>query len=317
MAPERKPAWTWQFARDQLQFLKPLPPMEAITPEWAWGGSTGKGVRVGIIDSGVDTTHPDVDGHVVGYAAFRETANGMVTITEPHTDSYGHGTACAGIIRTIAPEVEIYSIKVLGGLLSGKGSIFQAGMRWAVENRMDVVNLSLGSTKRDFFAVFHEICDQAYFNKTIFVTAANNMPVPSFPSTYSSVVSVACNEEQDHYRFYYNPSPPVEFGAPGIEVRVAWLDHGYITATGNSYACPHITGICAKILGKHPGLTPFQLKTILWATAANVRHTAEELDMIKSEWEDEVSADQAVAEAAAEASLEAAEMRASSPGDGG
>ncbi len=273
----RKPAWTWQFARDQLQFLRPIPPLDSITAEWAWGGSTGRGVRVGIIDSGVDNTHPAVDGHVVGYAAFRETAEGIVTVSEPHEDSYGHGTACAGIIRTLAPDVEIYSIKVLGGFLSGKGSIFAAGMRWAIEQRLDVVNLSLGSTKRDFYALFHELTDQAYFNRVVFVTAANNMPVPSFPSVYASVFSVASNEEQDPYRYFYNPNPPVEFGAPGIEVRVAWLDHGYITATGNSYAAPHITGLCAKILGKHPGLTPFQLKTILWACAANVRHTAEEL----------------------------------------
>src|SRR5262249_5046810 len=143
-----------------------------------------------------------------------------------------------------------------------------------------------------------ELADQAYFHRVTFVTAANNMPVPSFPSVYASVISVACNEEKDPYRFFYNPEPPVEFGAPGIEVRVPWLEKGYLTATGNSYACPHIPGICAKILGKHPGLTPFQLKTVLWATAYNVRHTREELGPSVAEL---AAAEAAAAEAAAQA----------------
>jgi subtilisin family serine protease len=105
------------------------------------------------------------------------------------------------------------------------------------------------------------------------VTAANNMPVPSFPSLYAAVASVACHEGQDPYEFYYNPEPPVEFGAPGINVTVAWFGGGRMTVTGNSFSAPHITGLTAKILGKHPGLTPFQIKTILRATARNVRRT--------------------------------------------
>ena len=103
------------------------------------------------------------------------------------------------------------------------------------------------------------------------VTAANNMPIPSFPSVYSSVMSGAAHDAGDPYTFSYNPNPPVEFGAFGIDVRLPWLDHKHITATGNSYAAPHITGIVAKILGKHPGLTVFQLKTLLRALAANVK----------------------------------------------
>jgi subtilisin len=68
---------------------------------------------------------------------------------------------------------------------------------------------------------------------------------------------------------YYNPSPPVEFGAWGVDVPIAWKDGGTTVATGNSFAAPHIAGLCAKILSKHRGLTPFQLKTILRATALN------------------------------------------------
>ncbi|MGH2602348.1 MAG: S8 family serine peptidase, partial [Dehalococcoidia bacterium] len=170
-----------------------------------------------------------------------------------------------------APDVELVSIRVLGAMLSGKGPVFAHGLRWGIEQGLDVINLSLGTTKRDYYGLFHELADLAYFRNTVLVTAANNMPVESYPSLYSSVVSVACHDGSDPYEFYYNPSPPVEFGAPGINVTVAWLEGQTATVTGNSFSAPHITGLAAKILSKHPGLTPFQIKTILRATAANAR----------------------------------------------
>ena len=159
---------------------------------------------------------------------------------------------------------------MLGQGLLGRGVIFAAGLRWAIEHDMHVCNLSLGTTRKEFYSVFHELTDLAYFRNVALVTAANNMPVASFPSLYSSVISVASHDVADPYRYYYNPRPPVEFGAFGVDVRVAWLNGGWITATGNSYAAPHISGLVARILGQHPGLTVFQLKTILRALAANV-----------------------------------------------
>ena len=87
---------------------------------------------------------------------------------------------------------------------------------------------------------------------------------------YASVISVASHDIADPYLFYYNPQPPVEFGAPGIDVRVAWLDGGWITATGNSFAAPHIAGLVTRILSKHPDLTVFQMKVVLRALSANI-----------------------------------------------
>lgn len=270
---ERRPAWSSQFAPEARKVLSPGLPVDEITPEWAWGGSTGKGIKVGIIDSGIDAGHPAVGG-VNGYVAITEGPVGMLYDTEPHNDSYGHGTACAGIIRALAPDCELYSIKVLGANLSGRGNIFVAGLRWAIENRMNVCNLSLGTTKRDYFAIFHELADRACFENVMLVTAANNMPTPTFPSLYSSVISVASHEERDPYLFFYNPQPPVEFGAPGIDVRVPWTDNSYITATGNSFAAPHISGLVTKILGKHPDLNLPQMKVVLRTLAANVERHA-------------------------------------------
>lgn len=268
-----RPAFSAAFAETGLAPLVPLDPIDGITRDWAWEGSSGEGVKVAVVDSGVDATHPDV-GPIQGYLAVREGQDGtLVYDTEPHDDCYGHATACAGVIRSLAPACELYSIKVFESGLSGSALVLGGALRWAIDNGIQVCNLSLGTTNREFFGVLHELADLAYFRNIPLVTAANNLPVPSFPSVYASVISVASHAIQDPYTFYYNPKPPVEFGALGIDVRLAWRNHKYLTATGNSYAAPHITGLVCKILGKHPGLTVFQLKTILRALANNVHRS--------------------------------------------
>jgi subtilisin family serine protease len=83
------------------------------------------------------------------------------------------------------------------------------------------------------------------------------------------VFSVAAHAEPDPERIYYNPEPPVEFGAWGVDVPIAWKDGGTTVATGNSFAAPHVTGLIARMLSKHPGLTPFELKAILSSVADN------------------------------------------------
>jgi subtilisin len=194
---ESPPAWSGPFAPDALQSLSPVLPLDEITREWAWEGSTGEGIKVAILDSGIDASHPAVGGRVAGCVWVREEPEGLVYDTAPHVDAFGHGTACAGIIRAIAPECELYSVRVLGRTLSGRGGAFAAGLRWAVENGMHVCNLSLGTTKRDHYATLHEVADLAYFRNVMLIAAANNLPDPSFPSTYASVISVASHAEED------------------------------------------------------------------------------------------------------------------------
>ena len=267
-----KPAWSWQFEAEHLKEVRALGLDHPITREWAWEGSEGEGVKVGIVDSGVDESHPAV-GPIQGSVALewdRETGE-VITTEVPAEDVFGHGTACASIIRAAAPKCEIYSIRVLGRQLTGKGIVFAEGLQWAIDNGINVVNLSLSTGKRDYFEVFHEIVDAAYFKNTMLVAAINNVPKPSYPSEYAGVFSVAAHDGTDPYAFDYNPEGPVEFGAPGIDLEVAWQDGGTMEATGNSFASPHIAGIVTKILGKHPGLTPFQMKTILHATATNAK----------------------------------------------
>ncbi|HEY6378274.1 MAG TPA: S8 family serine peptidase [Candidatus Dormibacteraeota bacterium] len=265
-----RPAWSWQFEPDALGPVGATLPA-ALTREWAFAGATGAGVRVGVVDSGIDAAHPAVRGVAGGVVVERDdgAATGVRFVEGAHEDLFGHGTACAGIIRRAAPQCELYSIRVLGERLTGKGMVFAAGLRWALEHGMQVVNLSLSTAKADYFALFHELADEAYFKNVMLVCAVNNVPGPTYPSQYSSVFSVAARAGDDPLRFAYNPAPPVEFGAPGIEVEVAWRGEATMRVTGNSFAAPHISGIIARILSKHPGLTPFQMKTVLVALADN------------------------------------------------
>jgi subtilisin len=225
-------------------------------------------VRVGIVDSGVEDGHSRV-GKVDGWLAASRAEGDVHLSSEPHEDAMGHGTACAGIVRSHAPDCELYSIKVLGPGAS-TGEVFIAGLRWAIENGMHVCNLSLGTTKRAYYAALHELADLAYFRNVILVTAANNFPIPSFPCEYASVISVAAHEGRDPETFFYNPTPPVEFGAPGINIRVGWRGGGTSLVSGNSFAAPHVTGLVARLLENHPDLTSFQVKGVLRALAANM-----------------------------------------------
>ena len=185
-------------------------------------------------------------------------------------DTVGHGTACAGIVRSLAPECRLVSVRVLGGGWTGSGRMLVAGLRWAIEQGVEVVNMSLSTTKRELAAVLHELADAAYFKRTLLVAAAHNMPVESYPWRFSSVLSVGSHELADPEAYFYNPTPPVEFFARGVEVEVPWLGGSTVHSTGNSFATPHITGMCARIRSKHPELTPFQVKSVLYLTANNV-----------------------------------------------
>jgi subtilisin len=245
-------------------------PLGWVTPDWAWGGADGTGVRVCVLDSGVDGTHPLVGGLDRAMDVVAD-ADGALAVapTEP-TDAAGHGTACASLIRSIAPGVSLTSVRVLANGKHGSGAALLAGLNWAIDEGFDVINMSLSTTRTQFCLALRELSDLAYYRRCAMVASAHNMPVQSFPWPFASVISVASHDGSDPMTYYYNPSPPVEFYARGVRVRVAWLDGREILSTGNSFATPHIAGISALILSKHPMLTPFQLKTVLYLAAKNV-----------------------------------------------
>jgi subtilisin len=241
-----------------------------ISRDWAWGDCDGQGSRVCVIDSGVDCDHADI-GKVDRAVAIRAAPDGSpVVAVDEEPDRSGHGTACAGVIRSLAPACELTSVRVLDAKGTGRGNDLVAGVRWAIASGFDVINLSLSTTRREFADTLRELADDAYFRRTLLIASAHNMPVESYPWRFSSVVSVASHDRDDPFEFHYNPNPPVEFFARGANVEVAWPGGGRVRATGNSFATPHISGLCALIVAKHPHLAPFHVKTVLHATATNV-----------------------------------------------
>jgi subtilisin len=241
---------------------------EPIKPETVWKGRTGKGIRVAIVDSGIDAEHPSLLGKVK--ETVEAVAEGGRFVFRPSVsgDVAGHGTACAGIISSIAPDAELCSIKVLGSKASGSGEMFLAGLDYAIKERMQVINLSLGTTKPRYFGPLHDLLDRAYLAGCMVVAAANNLPQPSYPSVFSSsLVSVVKSEATDPFKFGYRYGEVIELAAPGVQVKTTWPGGGFRQLTGNSFACPHISAIIALILEAHPNLTPFQIKTILYAIA--------------------------------------------------
>ncbi|WP_433431123.1 S8 family peptidase [Nonomuraea sp. CA-141351] len=265
--PALDPALTWS--------LTDRPDALDVTTSW-WprapdlAEATGRGVRVCVLDSGIEPDHPEVGPIQGSYAVLAEDDGVVVRETEAG-DVCGHGTACAGIIRKIAPECELYSVRVLGPGFAGRGNVFVAGLRWAVEQGFDVINLSLSTTRRQLAEDLREVSDDAYFRRTVIVASAHNLPVESYPWRFSSVISVGSHAEDDPDLIIYNPRPPVEFFAHGSNVEVAWPGGRRRRCTGNSFATPHVTGLCALVLSGCPRLTPFQVKNALYMNARNVR----------------------------------------------
>jgi subtilisin family serine protease len=245
-------------------------PIGPVTREWAWGDADGCGIRVCVLDSGVEATHPLVGGldQAMGVVA-GDDGDPLVVPVDP-ADEAGHGTACASLIRLIAPRVSLTSVRVLTSGKHGTGSALLTGLGWAIDEGFDVINMSLSTTKQQFCGALRELADRAYFRRCVIVASAHNMPVQSYPWPFASVISVASHDGPDPMTYYYNPAPPVEFYARGVRVRVAWTGGREILSTGNSLATPHMAAISALILSKHPMLTPFQLKSVLYLAAENV-----------------------------------------------
>ena len=251
---------------DEAQFLATM--SGYFKPRHDWRAATGRGVTVAIVDSGIETEHPDLLGKVTESVEARVEGNRVVFDPSVAGDSAGHGTACAGIIARIAPDARFASIKVLGAGGLGDGQVFLAGLEYAIRKRYKVINLSLGTTKPQFFSPLHDLLDRAYQAGCIVVAAANNLPQPSFPSVFSSsLISVIKSDETDPLEFGFHHGDVIELTAPGVNVRTAWLGGGHRNLTGNSFACPHIAGIVARLVEGYPNLTPFQVKSALYAIA--------------------------------------------------
>jgi subtilisin family serine protease len=248
-----------------------LPLAGRIDRAWAWGDSTGRGVRVCVIDSGVDPRHPAIGGAVELHTVRQDGDTGpWRPVPDDVGDVAGHGTACAGIIRRLAPDCETTSVRVLTRNVRGNGEALLAALEWAVEQGFDLVNMSLSTRKEALKERLHDLTDRAYYAGVTIVSAAHNSPVISYPWRFPSVISVGSHAVGDPEHLEVNPRPPVDVFALGVNVQVPWPDGGTKIVSGNSFATPHVTGLCARVLESHRAFRTPQLRQVLAAIADNV-----------------------------------------------
>ncbi|HWH01951.1 MAG TPA: S8 family serine peptidase [Pilimelia sp.] len=247
-----------------------IPAPHPVTREWAWGAATGRGVRVCVVDSGVDATHELVRG-IAGQFTVEDGDPQPRVVPDDAGDVAGHGTACAGIIRSLAPEAELTSVRVLTRNLRGNGDVLLTALHWAVQQGFALVNVSLSTRREALKERLHDLTDRAFYDGVTLVSAAHNSPVVSYPWRFPSVLSVGSHAYADGEYLELNPRPPVDFFAPGVNVPVAWPGGATKVVSGNSFAAPHVVGLCARILQQHPEFRTAQLRHVLAAVSDNVR----------------------------------------------
>jgi subtilisin family serine protease len=266
------PAWSEPFFASDGPGVAPHLPLPApVTPSWAYGDGRGRGVRVAVVDSGIDGSHPLVRGVSNSVSVVRDdsTATGIRFDEGEHDDLYGHGTACAAIVRELAPDVELVSVRVLGPDLKGSVGAFAYGVEWCLEHDVDIVNISMSTASETWAETFYDLIDTATRQRVMLVTAMNNQRKRTIPGEFAGVFSVACAPGHDREHVWCNPNVPAEWGAAGVDTEVAWANGGRMRATGNSFAAPVVAGHLARIVGAHPGITPWQAKAVLAQLSVN------------------------------------------------
>ena len=259
-------------------------PLVGAPAAWA-AGYTGGGVRVGVLDTGVDADHPDLAGAIAGTADFTTSGDGV--------DRVGHGTHVASIIagsgaasggqyRGMAPDVRLYSAKVCESYVCTESSIL-AGMQWAARDEgLKVVNLSLGRPDdpgTDLLEAAVDTLTSRY--GTLFVIAGGNDHAKTWsPASADAAVAVGATTENDTVAAFSNRGqgagengPKPDITAPGVDITAArsgdsQLPGGaYTTLSGTSMAAPHVAGAAAILAQQHPDWTPAMLKAALMSSA--------------------------------------------------
>jgi len=244
--------------------------------------ATGKGVKVAIIDTGVDLMHPQLRRHIVGGWDFvgndanpTDQRDFIDNDRDGNVDeAFGHGTHVAGIIRLVAPDAQLLIVRVLDA--DGRGDLVNvaAGVRWAVEQGAKVINLSLGSTRNT--DALQNVLEDAENSGVIIVSAAGNWGTTSvdFPGGSSHATCVAAVDANCVTAPFSSYGSEVELAAPGVAIRSTFPGGGYKLWSGTSMAAPFVAGTAALLAEKHPLWTMAEMearmqKTSLAVTGAN------------------------------------------------
>ena len=248
-----------------------------------WHFTKGAGIKIAIIDTGADLTHPDLKDAIVASIDF--TGKGTAQ------DGDGHGTHVAGIIGAraqgsgvvgVAPECQLYIAKALGDDGSGNFSAIVAAVHWCVAQKVDIINLSLGAQVGDL--ALHTAIQLATANGiAVFCAAgndgANGKDEVDYPGRYDEVVAVGAIDAYLHLAKFSSVGPQVDILAPGTQVYSTYKGGGYAMLSGTSMATPFVTGVAALALAKSradgkPLVGCWELRDFL------VKHTMARPDLI-------------------------------------
>jgi subtilisin family serine protease len=202
----------------------------------------GAGVKVSIIDTGIDDSHPEVNGKVVaGYNAFDDNESPM--------DDAGHGTHCAGLVAGnnvgVAPLVALYIAKVMDAKGEGSEATIALGLDWAISQGVGIMSMSLGGPFPS--PVEEDLCAAAAEQGIVVCAAAGNESYgKSYPAAFDGVISVAAVDRHNEHAWFSNIDETVDVSAPGVDV-VSCVPGGYAAMSGTSMACPLSAGVAALI----------------------------------------------------------------------
>ncbi len=255
-------------------------------------GLTGEGVRIAIVDTGIDATHPDFQGRIVAVTDFTGEGNGDRSGHGTHCASIaaGSGTAGGGKYRGVAYKASIYAAKVLKADGSGMMSDVMAGIEWAVNQGVHIISLSLGAPgPSDGSDALCETCDAAVAAGVMLCAAAGNEgPQPytvGSPGAARNVLTIGAVNDQDRMANFSSRGPTSDGRTkpdvvlPGVDIIAARasgtrmgapVDNYYTSASGTSMATPIAAGICALLLQREPQLKPAQIKQRLMSTALDI-----------------------------------------------
>ena len=251
--------------RSDVAYVEPNGTYEAFAQTLPWGvdridadiahenGKTGAGASIAIIDTGIDSNHPDLS--VVDGAAFgTKCRGGRGTCRKVWDDDSGHGTHCAGIADALnntggvvgsSTRAPLYAVKVLDKSGSGTWGAIADGINWTANKGIKVGSLSLGGGHSN---TVKWACDDAYNRGVLLVAAAgNDGGSVSYPAKYESVMAVSATDRSDALASWSNRGPEIELAAPGVNI-YSTLPDGYGTKSGTSMACPHVSGAAAQAL---------------------------------------------------------------------
>jgi subtilisin family serine protease len=243
-----------------------------------------RGVRVALIDSGVDASHPWLSRAEIRHHRVERRGEVCTVIDGESGDQSGHGTACAGIVHRLAPAALLASVSVFGPDGRAGRDALLAALRFAVRERFHVVSLSLGidvprasplrPADHKSIVDLYELADAAYTAGVVLVASGPNVEAfRTYPGRFKSLVGVGRGSFTDPEALASAITPDHEILAPGDDVLAPALGGGERRWTGTSFACPHVAAHVARIRGARPGLSIEAIKAALHQLAALSRPT--------------------------------------------